>query len=85
MPHFVDTHDFMNRSSVLQRHGNSRVSFDPTNEAHVASFKKFIQTGNWGDVQFYTEFPYTDAPTTVSMRLHEHNLGVTRDLTKYEK
>lgn len=55
----------------------NREIFEPTNEAHVASLKIFLVTGSWGDVQFYPEAPYTEAPATVMTKYARHTLGVT--------
>lgn len=55
----------------------NREIFDPTNEAHIESFKIFLRTGNWGDIQFYPEVPYTEAPATVMAKYSRHVLGVT--------
>lgn len=54
----------------------NREIFDPTNEAHIESFKIFLRTGNWGDVQFYPEVPYTEAPATVMAKYSRHALQV---------
>ncbi len=56
-----------------------REFFDPKNEQHVESMKAFVRTGNWGNVQFFCEHPYTDVPTTVFMHYLEHHLNVQRD------
>lgn len=84
---FVDnsTHDFLLRSTQLRRHGLSRAFFNPKNKAHRDSLKKFIETGNWGDVQFYPEFPYIDVPMTVLMKLAQHELNAeSRPLHLYD-
>lgn len=56
-----------------------REQFDPTNEEHIASFKVFIRTGNWGAVQFYAEQPFTEVPMTVLMRFCQHSLSTIRE------
>jgi hypothetical protein len=54
----------------------NREIFDPTNEAHVESFKVFLSTGSWGELQFYPEAPYTEAPATVMSKFSRHVLQV---------
>jgi hypothetical protein len=54
----------------------NREIFDPTNEAHLLSLKVFLATGNWGDVQFYPEAPFTEAPATVMTKYARHMLNV---------
>jgi hypothetical protein len=80
MPEFVDvgSTDFMSRSSILRRHGSARSFFDPTNEAHLASLKKYIETGMWDkNTMFFAEFPFTDAVMTVLMKFARHQLQVS--------
>ncbi len=79
MPDFVETSDFLNRSTVLRRATVNRATFDPTNKQHLASLKAFIATGNWGDVQFYCEFPFSDVPMTVLMKFAGYHLGAHRE------
>ncbi len=52
-------------SRVLSKPNVNREMFDPKNKEHRASLKKFIETGNWGDVQFFAEYPYVTVPETV--------------------
>lgn len=52
-------------SRVLREPTVRRENFDPKNKEHKASLKKFIETGNWGDVQFFAEYPYVTVPETV--------------------
>jgi len=85
MPDFTDNDHFMNRSTVLRRHGSGRAHFDPTNEAHVESMRTFVSTGNWGKQQFYPEAPFTDVPTTVLMKYAAHREGIqSRIFPEYE-
>jgi len=51
-----------------------RESFDPTNEEHLASLRKFVSTGSWGEVKFFAEAPFTEVPATVLMKYAAHNL-----------
>lgn len=78
MPDFADSYDFLNRSTILRRAAINRQNFDPTNEQHLASLKLFIQTGNWGDVQFFCEFPFSDVPMTVLMKFAGMHLNAHR-------
>ena len=61
----------------------NRVTFDPKKKEHLESVKTFIETGNWGAVQFYCEFPFTDVPMTVLMKYTAHKLKA--DLTLRHK
>lgn len=79
MPDFSDTSDCLNLSSALRNGNISRVPFDPSLESHLESFRVFLRTGNWGDVQFYCEHPYTDVPMTVLMKHALYNEGITRE------
>lgn len=64
-------------SDILRRaHLVKREIFDPTNKEHVESFKIFLRTGNWGDVQFWPEVPYTEAPATVMAKYARFVLNV---------
>lgn len=80
MPHFDDsgTQDFLTRSAVLRKHGSKRAFFDATDPEHCASLRQFIKTGNWGEVQFFPEFPFTDVPMTVLMKFAGHHLKTER-------
>ena len=77
MPDFVDmgTHDFLAKSTVLRRHGNNRVFFDPTNPDHIESMKHYMETGNWLQ-QFYPEDPFIEVPMTVFRKFAGMHLGV---------
>lgn len=68
--------DVLRRARLVRRE-----IFDPTNESHVESFKVFLVTGSWGDIQFYPEDPYTEAPATVMSKYAMHQLGVAREST----
>ena len=78
MPDFLDNHDFMGRSSSLRHHGSTRVLFDPSNKDHCDSLKKFLQSGTWGPVQFFPEYPCTDVPMTVLTKFAAYHLGAKR-------
>jgi hypothetical protein len=79
MPYFADTSDVLNLSTALRRHSVNRVLFDPSLETHLDSMRAFLRTGNWGDVQFYCETPYTDVPMTVLMKFAMYQEGVQRE------
>lgn len=53
-----------------------RETFDPTNSEHVESFRRFIETGTWGEVKFHVEVPFTEVPATVMMKFAAHALKV---------
>lgn len=79
MPAFLETSDFLNRSTILRHTNPNRTTFDPNNSDHVDSLRTFIQTGNWGKVMFHCEFPFTDVPTTVLMKFAGSRLGAHRE------
>ena len=64
---------------ILKQPLINRQKFDPTNDSHLASFEVFMRTGNWGDIQFFTELPYNEVPMTVLMKYAEHMSGVSRE------
>jgi len=78
MPDFVEPNDHLARSSILRQVSNHRVSFDPSKKAHCESLKSFLETGRWGNVMFYPEYPYTDVPTYVLAKFACHALKVKR-------
>jgi len=63
--------DILRRARLVHRE-----IFDPTNKKHVDSFKVFLATNSWGDIQFYPETPYTEAPATVMAKFARHALKV---------
>lgn len=63
------------RPTILQAARIKRETFDPTNEAHRASFQKFLTSGNWGSVCFQVEQPYTTVPETVMRKFCLHMLS----------
>lgn len=78
MPDFADSHDFLNKSTILRRASVNRQHFDPNNSDHIDSLRTFINTGNWGSVQFYCEFPFSDVPMTVLMKFAGSRIGAAR-------
>lgn len=79
MPNFLEVQDVLNRSTVLRTVAGNRTDFDANNPVHLDSLKKFIQTGVWGDVTFYCEYPFTDVPMTVLIKYAGHMLGTERE------
>lgn len=66
--------------SVLSRaRPVQREMFDASNPLHVESLESYLRTGNWGEVQFWSELPYHDAPSTVLAKFARHTLGVTAE------
>lgn len=63
--------DVLRRARLVRRE-----FFDPTNPEHVESFKTFLRTNSWGDVQFWAEAPYTESPATVMTKFARHALNV---------
>jgi hypothetical protein len=57
--------DFLGMSNILREARIPRECFDPKNTAHLKSLKMFLDTGNWGEIQFYAEAPYVTVPETV--------------------
>lgn len=78
MPDFADTNDFLSKSTILRRASVNRQHFDPNNSEHIDSLRSFINTGNWGAVQFYCEFPFTDVPMTVLVKFAGSRIGAHR-------
>ena len=66
--------DILRRARLVRRE-----IFDPTNPEHIESFKVFLRTSSWGDIQFYPEDPYTEAPATVMFKYAAHILGITAE------
>jgi hypothetical protein len=62
------------RSQVLRNAQIRREDFDPRNSEHRDSLRTFIETGKWGDVQFYAEYPYLSVPEMVLRRMVIHAL-----------
>lgn len=79
MPDFADTSDVLNLSTALRSTSAHRTHFDPSRESHLESLRSFLRTGNWGEVQFYCEHPYTDVPMTVLMKAAMYTEGVQRE------
>jgi hypothetical protein len=68
MPEFSNTFDPLGGASSLRSNSVKREVFDPSNPQHELSLKQFLNTGKWGDFQFYAEQPYTEVPMTVLVK-----------------
>ncbi len=79
MPDFADSYDSLSKSTVLRHSGVRREFFDPTNQLHLDSLAHFIRTGNWGQVQFFCEYPFSDVPMTVLMKFAGNSLDAHRE------
>jgi len=62
------------KSKALASAAIPKVSFDPKNKKHLASLKKFLETGKWGDVRFVAELPHVEVPMTCLVKLANHVL-----------
>lgn len=58
-----------NRAHVI------REVFDPKKKTHRESLKRFLETGNWGQVQFFPEEPCITVPETVLRKFALSKLG----------
>ncbi len=63
--------DLLKRTQIIRRE-----IFDPRKKEHLESLKIFLQTGNWGDIQFYAELPYIEVPMTVLTKYSTYMLKV---------
>ncbi len=66
-------------STLLRTAHVQRETFDPSDGRHIESFRTFLETGNWGEIQFHVEAPYTDVPMTVLMKFAQYTEGVSRE------
>ena len=69
MPNFQQFPDDKVTSRILNRSFVARVNFDPKKSKHRDSLKRFLETGNWGEVQFFAEAPYVTVPETVLRKM----------------
>src|SRR5438046_1823824 len=78
-----DAFDFISKTRTAgKRRGRftlPREMFDPTNTNHLYSYKRFLDTNNWGDIQFHVEYPYETVIETVTRRFAQHVLEQTLD------
>lgn len=82
MPDFIETPDFLNNSTVLRHASVNRQHFDPKDPEHLQSLTQFIATGNWGKVQFFCEYPFSDVPMTVLMKFAGYHLNARRQTSE---
>jgi hypothetical protein len=76
MPNFVnDSVQTLVASKLQPMQFVKREIFNPTNTQHIDSLRKFITTGNWGDIQFFAEHPYTDVPSCVMRKFAQYQLS----------
>jgi hypothetical protein len=73
--YFLETEDRL-MSKILKGNQIKREIFNPRNKAHQDSLRKFLETGNWGDIQFFVESPYVTVPQTVMRKFCAHHLGM---------
>ena len=57
--------DTLSQSGILRNARIERAEFNPTKKEHLESLREFLDTGNWGKIQFYPEAPYLNVPETV--------------------
>ncbi len=69
-------------STLLRQAHVRREVYDPRNDDHMLSFIHFLRTGNWGEIQFLAEAPYTDVPMTVLMKYAQYTQGAPRETTE---
>lgn len=77
MPSFESTPQYIEKHKFVKNPQVRRETFNPENDQHVASFRSFVATGNWGDVMFFSEFPHTTVPSTVTAKYLRYMLGIT--------
>ena len=75
MPYFCDNVNDKIHYGVLTPPVIKRERFDPMNEEHLSSLKKYLSVGKWGDVQFYSEYPYATVRDTVLTKCANFMLG----------
>jgi hypothetical protein len=78
MPTFIDAPTRL-QSHILRENMVRREIFDPANLEHQRSLRTFIQTGNWGTVQFFAEQPYVTVPETVMRKYILWTMGKSAD------
>jgi hypothetical protein len=61
--------DMLGQSGILRNARIIREEFDPLCSDHRDSLREFLDTGNWGKIQFYPEAPYLNVPETVLRKL----------------
>ena len=56
-------------SKALRNARIPRQEFNPADASHRESLKNFLETGNWGKIQFFAEPPYLSVPETVLRKM----------------
>ena len=67
--------DFLGNSGILRNARLPREEFNPNNRDHLQSLRSFLDTGNWGAVQFYCEAPCLNVPETVLRKIADASLA----------
>jgi hypothetical protein len=70
------------KKNATAAHKLPRVKFDPSNIEHVRSYNNFVKTGAWGDIQFFSELPHLNVPTTVSNKFINYHLEQAQEQIK---
>jgi hypothetical protein len=66
--------DVLGGSRTLRNAKIIREEFNPANDEHLSSLRIFLDTGNWGRIQFYPQAPYVTIPETVLRKMAEFGL-----------
>ena len=54
----------------------TRVVFDPSNNAHMVDFAKFVKYNGWKNgCSYFLEDPFTDIPTMIRSKIADHTLS----------
>jgi hypothetical protein len=68
----AESREFLKASrATRKRRGKyelQREIFDPKNPAHLESYRRFLMTGNWGNLRFHIEIPHNTVTETVTSR-----------------
>jgi hypothetical protein len=75
MVNYLNNIDERFQSKILRGNQVRREEFNPKLKDHLKSYQNFLKTGNWGEVQFFCEFPYVTVPETVSRKFACHTLA----------
>jgi hypothetical protein len=79
----VNPHERYLKSIPFSSHVRREV-FDPNNHEHLKSYKQFLETGNWGKIQFYTEHPSQTVPATVERKFALCYINATLAISEWE-
>ena len=75
MTQYLSNPDERFQSRILSAAQVKRAEFNPKNKDHLRSYRQFLESGNWGDVLFFCEFPYVTVPETVSKKFAKYTLS----------